>query len=204
MPGVVKVGCTNPLPEDRAKKLRTTGVPMPFVVEFGAETSFPEQVEKAAHAMLAPQRESPEREFFRVSPDVAIEAVRDAMLEVASIKAWGSEEPHLIRHDDRIALTTKVGDVFAVLACPDEEAKQSLLLDLWTAHADGDLLELFGAPDLAHVAGISDHDPQCGDRPGSVPRPRRETLERFHHRPGAARAQRQNPLVPTHGRGAVL
>lgn len=50
MPGMVKVGWTGDLGEDRAKKLRTTGVPLPFTVEFVAETSFPEQVEAVLRA----------------------------------------------------------------------------------------------------------------------------------------------------------
>lgn len=79
MPGMVKVGWTDALAEDRAKKLRTTGVPLPFTVEFGAETSFPKQAETAAHAMLAEHQVSVDREFFRVPPHSAIEAVRDGL-----------------------------------------------------------------------------------------------------------------------------
>ena len=159
MPGMVKVGWTDALAEDRAKKLRTTGVPLPFTVEFGAATSFPKQTETAAHAMLAEHQVSGDREFFRVPTHLAIEAVRDALLDVASIDAWQSEEPHHVRQDDRIALTTHAGDVFVLLVYPDGEAKRAQPLDLWTSHADGDLLELFGTPNRTHVAGLSDYDP---------------------------------------------
>ncbi len=108
--------------------------------------------------MLAEHQVSADREFFRVPPHSAIEAVRDALLDAASIDAWQSEEPHGIRHDDRIALTTKAGDVFVVIAYPEREAKRALPLDLWTSHADGDLLEVFGAPERRYVAGLSDYD----------------------------------------------
>ena len=84
---MVKAGWTDALAEDRAKKLRTKGVPLPFTVEFGAETSFPKQAETAAHAMLAEHQVSADREFFRVPPHIAIEAVRDALLDAASINA---------------------------------------------------------------------------------------------------------------------
>jgi len=49
MPGMVKVGYSTRLAEDRAKELYTTGVPLPYAVEFGAATSFPEDVEAAVH-----------------------------------------------------------------------------------------------------------------------------------------------------------
>jgi hypothetical protein len=188
MPGMVKVGWTGALAEDRAGKLRTTGVPLPFTVEFGAETSFPEQAETAAHATLAEHQVSADREFFRVLPHLAIEAVRDALIDVASIDAWQSEEPHRIAHDDRIALTTQAGDVFVVLAYPDREAMRALPLDLWTAHANGDLLELFGAPDRTHVAGLSDYDPGAEIDP--VP-----FLDRAEKRPNGAINGRER-LVP--------
>jgi hypothetical protein len=188
MPGMVKVGWTDALAEDRSKKLRTTGVPLPFTVEFGAATSFPKQTETAAHAMLAEHQVSGDREFFRVPTQLAIEAVRDTLLDVASIDSWQSEEPHRIRHDDRIALTTYLGDVFVLLAYPDREAKRAHLLDLWTSHADGDLLELFGTPDRTYVAGLSDYDPGAEIDP--VP-----FLDRDKNRPNGVMNGRER-LVP--------
>jgi len=50
MPGIVKVGITEKLAEDRAKKLHGTGVPLAFDVEFRAATSRIKTVEtKARH-----------------------------------------------------------------------------------------------------------------------------------------------------------
>lgn len=116
MPVIVKVGMTTKLAEDRARQLHATGVPIPFDVEFRALTSRPHEVEKRAHKFLESFRVSPNREFFQVSPDIAIDAVRDALLEVAGIDAWDADEPHYIRSGDRIALTASAGDIFAVLA----------------------------------------------------------------------------------------
>jgi hypothetical protein len=157
MPGMVKVGWTGNLGEDRAKKLRTTGVPLPFTVEFVAETCFPEQVEAAAHQMLAPFQVSADREFFRVPPLLAIDAVRTALLETSSIDAWRSDEMHQVREDDRIALTTMAGDIFVVLAYSDLIAPHASPVHLWQAHADRDLLELMGAATPTHMAGLSDY-----------------------------------------------
>ena len=69
MPGLVKIGLSSLLPEDRAKKGFTTFVPSPFEVLFRAVTSRPVKLEKAVHDLLAPHRNKSNREFFRVSSD---------------------------------------------------------------------------------------------------------------------------------------
>lgn len=161
MPGIVKVGMTTKLAEDRAGQLYDTSVPLPFDVEFRALTSRPREVEKRAHEILEPFRVSPKREFFKVSPDVAIDAVRDTLLEVAGIDAWDAEEPYYIQNGDRIALTASAGDIFVVLALPHPMALRTVPVDLWQAHSDGDLLELMGTKDMEAVAGFSDNDPEA-------------------------------------------
>jgi len=158
MPGIVKVGKTSRMAEDRAQDLRTTGVALPFDIEFRAATSHIEAVEKEAHAMLASARVSPKREFFRIAPSDAIDTVKDALLSVAGITAWESTEPHAIRRGDRVALTAEAGDLFVVLAYPSLLAKRAEAIDFWQAHSDGDLLELMGTADPGHVAGVSDGD----------------------------------------------
>src|SRR5579884_197675 len=72
MPGLVKIGLTTALPEDRAKELFNTGVPNPFNVAFRAITSWPKAVERRTHQLLKRHRVNPKREFFRVSVDEAI------------------------------------------------------------------------------------------------------------------------------------
>ncbi len=164
MPGMVKVGYTTDLAEDRARKLYTSGVPLPHQVEFEALTSFPKEVEAAAHAMLEPHRVNKGREFYRAPPYIAIETVKDALLEAASIEKWNFEAPHRVRRGDRIALTTREGDVFVVLAIPHLLADRTEPVDLWQSHADGDLVELMGA-DPEYVAGLSDYDVGAGKDP---------------------------------------
>ena len=155
---MVKVGWTEKLAEDRAKKLYTTGVPLPYDVEFRAATSFPKKVEAEAHAMLTQLRVSGKREFFRASLFGAIDAVKDALLNVASIDAWRSEEPHELKRGDRIAITTEAGGLFVVLAYPHLLAKRAEPLDLWQAHSDGDLVELMGTANPGYVTGFNDGD----------------------------------------------
>lgn len=158
MPGLVKVGWTGKLTESRARKLQTTGVPVAFTVEFRALTSMTEAVEAAAHQILADSRVSSAREFFEISTTIAIEAVRTALVEAAGLNAWGGNEEYAIADRDRIALTLEANDLFAVFERPHLTARTTDLVDLWQAHADGDLLELMGTDDPGSTAGFSDGD----------------------------------------------
>ncbi|CNG13537.1 T5orf172 domain [Mycobacterium tuberculosis] len=158
MPGIVKVGMTTKLAEDRAKKLQETGVPLPFEVEFRSATSYPRAVESSAHVALAPFRVAPNREFFKCPPSVAIKAVKDALLNAASLPAWKTDHQHFIKHGDRIAITMQAHDLFVVLSYPHLMARQAEPIDFWQAHSDGDSLELMGSATPGHVAGFSDGD----------------------------------------------
>ncbi len=89
MPGLVKIGRTTQ--EDaniRIAQLYTTGVPVPFTVEYACKVENPDQVETALHIAFGPQRTNPRREFFRIDPEQAIAILRllnteDATQEVA-------------------------------------------------------------------------------------------------------------------------
>lgn len=73
MPGLVKIGITGADdPEDRAAQLYSTGVPLPFDVEFAAVVSSARTVEHALHNAFRDHRVNPKREFFRISADQAI------------------------------------------------------------------------------------------------------------------------------------
>lgn len=75
MPGILKVGATTKHPEDRAKELFSTGVAVPFHVEFAIHCCDAFGVERFAHDSLSTQRVSSSREFFRVDLSYAIEVV---------------------------------------------------------------------------------------------------------------------------------
>ncbi|MFY1669217.1 GIY-YIG nuclease family protein [Plantactinospora sp. WMMB334] len=158
MPGMVKVGRSRHLPEDRAKRLRSTGVPLSFAVEHRAVTSKPAAVERRAHQLLAPHRLRADREFFETEPEVAMAAVRQACIEVAGIEAWDTERPVMLRDGDRVALTLRAGQFFAVLPYR-RSGKVEPPLDFWQAHSDGDLLELMATDSPEHVAGFGTGDP---------------------------------------------
>ena len=73
VPGLVKIGYTS---QDDANAriawLCTTGVPVPFTIEYACEVQNAEEVEKALHVGFDPNRINPKREFLRIEPDQAI------------------------------------------------------------------------------------------------------------------------------------
>ena len=161
MPGLVKLGCSSWLPEDRAKGLYTTGVPAPFEIAYRAMTSRPESVERRAHKFLANHRVNERREFFSVPVEEAVEAVRLAALEIAGIESWQSSEPHILRSGDRLALSLESGQVFGLISYQNLESiltAHAEFIDLWQAHSNGDLLEIFASESASHIAGFGDDD----------------------------------------------
>lgn len=69
MPGILKVGITGNTAEERARQLSTTGVPLPFKVEFAMKVKDNHSAETTLHKLLEQytERISRRREFFRVS-----------------------------------------------------------------------------------------------------------------------------------------
>lgn len=73
MPGLVKIGKTDQNDvSDRIAQLYTTGVPVPFTLEFACRVPNADEVEKAFHIAFAPQRVNARREFFQIEPEQAV------------------------------------------------------------------------------------------------------------------------------------
>ncbi|QYX30460.1 GIY-YIG nuclease family protein [Sphaerospermopsis torques-reginae] len=73
MPGLVKIGYTGKNDANtRIGQLYTTGVPVPFELEFACKVKNAEEVEKALHIAFSPYRINPKREFFQIEPSQAI------------------------------------------------------------------------------------------------------------------------------------
>lgn len=77
MPGLIKIGQSAIDPDNRSNALYTTGVPEPFTVAYKGLYENYAQLERKAHDRLAAQRNRNEREFFRMTPEAAISAIRD-------------------------------------------------------------------------------------------------------------------------------
>lgn len=75
MPGILKIGHTTRMVEERAEELsKQTGVPEKFVVEYDWLVENPEQYERLIHANLKKYRISEDKEFFRIEKDLAQKA----------------------------------------------------------------------------------------------------------------------------------
>ncbi len=168
MQGIVKIGLTSRLPEDRAKDLYTTGVPEAFEVAYRTTTSYPQAVERRVHQLLDDYRTDQKREFFRVSVNKAIDAVRLALIETASIDSWKCLRLHTFATGDRASLTLKAGQVFVLISyesLADVMADNAEVIDFWQAHSDGDILEIYATDSRTHIAGFSDGDIESTDDP---------------------------------------
>lgn len=168
MADCVKVGFTYFLPEDRAKALYTTSVPEPFEVAYRTTTSWPQVVEQRAHELLDEYRVNRRREFFRVKVEEAIDVVRRALVDVAGIDSWKHSERHLLSDRDRASLTLKSGQLFALLgyrSLTNIMVAKPEIIDIWQAHSNGDLLEIYGADSPSQISGLSDGDPGSTDDP---------------------------------------
>ena len=79
MPGLLKIGCTERTPDDRARELSDkTGVPARFVVEWAWPVSDWKAVEALTHTRLGACRPNVNREFFSCSVSKARRAIKHA------------------------------------------------------------------------------------------------------------------------------
>ena len=187
MPGIVKIGYTTGLSEDRARYLYSTSVPTPFDVEYRRLTSTPAAVERRTHELLSRCRVSPRREFFSTDVDEAAVAVEQACLEVAGIKRQDSGKLIILHAGDSLALTLRRDQLLVPLAYAIFDGWQPE--DIWQVHADGDLLHLAVRGSATGMSGFSDNDVEgCAD---PVPYLNRERdaanwpiVGREHLRPG--------------------
>jgi T5orf172 domain len=80
--GTIKIGMSDRDPKLRAEELYTTGVPTRFHVEYYAFVENPQDVERAVHKLLADVRVSDSREFFMLSLDSAVSAIRKVAIDI--------------------------------------------------------------------------------------------------------------------------
>lgn len=76
MPWYVKVGFTTTSVEQRLRELDTTSVPLPFECYYAARVQNVREVEKLLHDAFLDHRIRSNREFFRISPDRVVAALR--------------------------------------------------------------------------------------------------------------------------------
>ena len=75
-PSIVKIGYTSSTPELRKESIdRSTGVPIPFKVEYAKQCRNGRELEQAVHAYLAKERINPNKEFFQISLEEARQVI---------------------------------------------------------------------------------------------------------------------------------
>jgi hypothetical protein len=102
MPGLVKIGKTTH--EDanlRIAQLYTTGVPVPFKLEFACRVTNADEVEQALHTAFAPNRVNAKREFFAIEPAQAIAILK--LLHTEDATAEISGRPPLVAEQELAA-----------------------------------------------------------------------------------------------------
>ena len=81
MPGYVKIGMTNNSLEERIRSLDTTSVPLPFACFYAAKVKNAKECEKLLHDTFLDHRVRSNREFFEISPERVVSALRLAEIE---------------------------------------------------------------------------------------------------------------------------
>ena len=81
MPGYVKIGLTSGSLEERMRSLDTTSVPLPFECFYAARVKNCREVEKLLHDAFLDHRVRSNREFFEVSPERVVSAIKLAEVE---------------------------------------------------------------------------------------------------------------------------
>lgn len=75
-PGLLKIGYTKKLPEERAKQISSaTGVALPYKVEWAYQCFNGETVEREVHHKLKSQRVNNSKEFFQIGLEEAKEVI---------------------------------------------------------------------------------------------------------------------------------
>jgi len=81
MPGYVKIGMTNNALEERIRSLDTTSVPLPFECFYAARVKNAKECERLLHDTFLDHRVRSNREFFEISPERVVSALRLAEIE---------------------------------------------------------------------------------------------------------------------------
>lgn len=108
MPNLVKIGWTCGVDANaRIGQLFTSGVPVPFKLEYACKVARGADVERALHVAFAPNRINPKREFFQIDPEQAIAILRllhtqDATQEVKAQPPGGDVDEESIAAGEQL------------------------------------------------------------------------------------------------------
>jgi len=75
MPGLLKIGYSVKVPEERVDELFTTGVPEPFKLAYYCLVENADKLEPTVHRTLSANRHRNNREFFRIELEDAVRSI---------------------------------------------------------------------------------------------------------------------------------
>lgn len=114
-PGLLKIGFTRKVPNERAAELDTTGVPTPFVVEYYCLVEGDTELEASVHRLLASQRHRDDRQFFRIELGDAVAHIQ--RICPAPEHSW-SRAPLAMPRPNRVACTKCGARYLTATHCP--------------------------------------------------------------------------------------
>ena len=142
LPGQVKIGYSDRHPDHRMQELSNTSVPTPFMCAYAALCDDPFLLEQLLHGHLDDCRVSPDREFFYLSPEVAltelVELAQSRDIEIThserneSLLPDEEEDPHRLTRDREIhkAVETALSKIQNRILELKKEAKSASNPDL--------------------------------------------------------------------------
>ncbi len=148
MPGYVKIGRTTNL-EQRIRSLDTTSVPLPFECFYACTVNDADFVEKQLHDAFLDHRVRSSREFFELSPERVVSALKLAQLKNVTPKKDYVESPEdqqALNHarTRRAVFNFKMADipVGAILSYVNDENVKAKVVDNKTIELGGELTSL--------------------------------------------------------------
>jgi hypothetical protein len=85
----------------RIVQLYSTGVPVPFELQYACKVQNAEEVERALHIAFSPQRINPKREFFKIEPEQAIAILK--LLHTEDATAEVEQQPTTLDQESVVA-----------------------------------------------------------------------------------------------------
>ena len=137
--GIYKVGMTENDPKIRKEQLNTTGVPLPFKIEFAKKVNDYKEKEKLLHKLLTQygERINPKREFFKIS----LEEIK-AFFDLIDGEVYQEVDNNSIIIDDIIEVSFSEDDDIRI------EPKSGLCRNMQKCFNDGQRIR--------HIIGITD------------------------------------------------
>ena len=155
MPGYVKIGRTNNL-EQRIRSLDTTSVPLPFECFYACTVRDSQFTERQLHDAFLDNRIRSSREFFEISPERVVSALR-----LAEIKNITPKRDYVETEEDQQALnqarTKKARFNFKMVEIPagselafvNDQIKKAKVIDNRNVEYNGEIISLSRAAQQA-------------------------------------------------------